>query len=1028
MTEVSRRAVLGGVAGTVALTAVPVGARAVQADTGGSIRPVRLTTEHLVDPLGIDVAAPRFGWQLHAKGTDRAQSAYQILVATTPARLTQGRPDVWDSGRVTSSQQSAQVYGGPALRSRTRYYWAVRVWDESRRPGRMSDVAWFETAMLSERDWTADWVGSGVVLPPPTRVLAPQGLEETRLTAERTLGQSFLSRSRLAAVAVLLAGPATESAGCVMTLRRDGPDGPVIGRRTLTGLTGESQGKLDLPEPADSGRFFVELSSPQGHVGWMGVSGNEYPDGSAYVGDVSVPGDRWVYGIAPDPPANPLLRTEFQLPAAVVSARLYLAGLGHAVAWVNGRRVGTAELSPACTDYDKRTLYTTHDITPLLREGGNAIGVALGRGFFATRAADSDGSNLAPWVAEPQVKAQLEVTLAGGRQVTVGTDADWRIIEGPTTYDGVYTGESYDARRAEELRGWTSPGFDAHGWRQVAVVKPPADRLQAYAVEPVQADETVKPVRVSRPADGVRLYDFGVVLAGWARLRGRLPAGTTVRLLYSEKLGSDGRIEVGAPGGNHNPSVGGRFQVDEFTAAGRGEETWQPSFTYKGFRYVEVTGTTRPLDLVAVPVQSDLSSTMKIRLSHPVLQWIADAFRQTARNGLHGQPDISPMYTKLGWTGPTHLAGQPMLYQFGMAAVFGKWLEDIRLGQADSGEIPIIAPLGAVWDGALLSPSFTGVYPSLVRRYWLTYGDPTVPERHFDAVRRYVEWVLTRLRDDIADDRFGDWYPPRPTGYPRGREGGRLVGTAYVIQTLRDATALAELLGHDKQARTWRNRTDRIIRRFNKEFLDTGARHYRTDVDTEYRQASNALPLAFGLVPAEYIDAVAANLAADVEEKAGHLDTGSVGTSALPYALSDHGRADLALAVLQQRDYPSYGYLRDLGATTLWESWEATSRGHNDTTLSSPVRWLVERVLGVEPLEPGWARFRIAPRAFGDLPSAGVTLDTVRGRIDVAWRRRGDDLVLDARVPVNAVAELTLPNGTRRELGSGTHNLVTSLE
>ena len=369
-----------------------------------------------------------------------------------------------------------------------------------------------------------------------------------------------------------------------------------------------------------------------------------------------------------------------------------------------------------------------------------------------------------------------------------------------------------------------------------------------------------------------------------------------------------------------------------------------------------------------------------------------------------------------------------MLYQFGMASVFAKWLDDIRLSQAPSGEIPLIAPLGAVSNGRLLTPSSTGVYPYLVRRYWLTYGDRTVPERHFDAVQRYVEWLLAQLRDDIANDEFGDWYPPRPVGSPRAPEGGKLVGTAYAIQSLRDATALADLIGAAELVRTWRFRTDRLVRRFNEEFLDTDAGQYRTDISVGYRQSSNAVPLAFGLVPAERVDIVAANLAASVEAKARHLDTGALGTGALPYALSDHGRADLAHAVLSQRSYPSYGYLRDLGATTFWESWESTSRGNNDTTLSSPVQWLVERVLGVEPLQPGWARFQVAPRAFGALPGASLTLDTVRGRVEVAWRQKASSLTLDIRVPVNTVAELLLPLGRKYELGSGSYHFVTPLE
>jgi alpha-L-rhamnosidase len=206
-------------------------------------------------------------------------------------------------------------------------------------------------------------------------------------------------------------------------------------------------------------------------------------------------------------------------------------------------------------------------------------------------------------------------------------------------------------------------------------------------------------------------------------------------------------------------------------------------------------------------------------------------------------------------------------------------------------------------------------------------------------------------------------------------------------------------------------------------FLDATAGVYRTEVDAGYRQTSNAVPLADGLVPAGHGRRVAANLAADVEANGRHLDTGAPGTGALPYALTDHGRPDLAVAVLGQTDYPSYGHLRRLGATTFWESWEDTSRGHNDTTLSGPVRWLVERVAGIEPLEPGWARFRVAPRVAGALPGAGVTLHTVRGRIDLAWRQQGNGTTLDLQVPVNAVAEVELGDGELRALGSGVHRL-----
>ncbi|SDS09667.1 alpha-L-rhamnosidase [Actinopolymorpha singaporensis] len=997
---------------------------------------MRLTTEHLVDPLGIDATAPRFGWRLEGTGTGRAQTAYQILVASRRRLLRSGRADVWDSGRVESTEQTAQVYGGPVLRARTRYYWTVRAWDEAGRPGPYGRIAWFETAMLSPGDWAAEWIGSGLDIPSAVRVLGPAGFEDFALRPGSTLGQTFVTPGPSVAAAVLLSiGPGT--ADCVMTLRAAGPTGAVIARRALTGLTadgyGNAQGRLDFGEPVGAGTYYLELSEPRGSVHWLGVRHDDprqdpYPDGTGYADGEPVNVDRWTCTIPPPPPADPLLRREFHLDGAVMSARLYICGLGHGVAWVNGRRVGDAELSPATTDYDRRLLYTTHDVTSLLRRGNNAIGVALGRGFFATRAPDTDGSNLQPWVSEPQVRAQLEVRLAGGRRVTIGSDRTWHYIEGPTTYDGVFNGESHDARRAADLSGWSSPGFDETSWKPVILAREPGGRLEAFAGEPVRATRIVRPVGDKLLPGGVRQLDFGAVMSGRVRLRGRLPRGTIVRIQYGEKLAADGRVSVGVPGGNENPSVEGRLQLDEYTASGAGEETWQPSFTYKSFQYVEVSGASESLELVAVQLNSDVADTMNLQLGDPVLQWIVDTFARTAANGLHGFPDGSPL-AKVGWTGMTHWSSQPMLYRFAMQTVFAKWLDDLRLGQAPDGEIPLIAPPAATTGGFLFTPSSTGVYPYLVHRYWLAYGDRTLPARHFESVRKYVDWCVAKLDSGVSDDQFGDWYPPNPPKeYPRGREGGSLVGVAFVIQSLRQGTALAELLGRTRRAAAWRDRTDELVRQFNDRFLDRKAGLYRTEVaDAGYRQTSNAVPLAFDLVPTAHVDAVVANLAADIEARGRHLNTGNVGTATLPYALSDHGRSDLALAVLDRQDHPSYGYLRGLGATTFWESWEADARAHNDATLSGPVAWLVERVAGVEVLEPGWARFRVAPTAFGRLPWARVTLDTVRGRVLVGWRRDGDLVVLYVGVPVNAVAEVTLPNGRRHELGSGRHRISTAL-
>ncbi|MBM7789903.1 alpha-L-rhamnosidase [Tenggerimyces flavus] len=1023
MTEVTRRGVLGAVAGAAALSGLPATTAQASVDR---LRPVRLTTEHLTNPLGIDAPMPSFGWQLRANGTDRAQSAYRIRVASSPRLL--ARPDLWDSGRVSSPGQTGVAYGGRALRPKSRYYWSVSVWDESGRSGSDSQPAWFETGLPADA-WGASWIGTGIVLPKPLRVLPPRQYSPTPLEPGHTLGQTFVSEGPLDALSVFL--DVVGTAGCTMTLRRTDPSGAVVARAVLSGLTpdnyGNAIGRLAFSPELAPGTYYLELSDAQGSVAWQGLAEDLYPDGVAYVDGAERPGeDRWVFGLPPDPPADPVLRKEFALPARVESARLYVVGLGHAVAYVNGERVGDAVLEPGATNFDQRVLYRTHDVTSLLRRGANAIGVELGRGFFSTRAPDSDGANLAAWIAEPQLLARLEILLSDGRRVVVGTGPDWSVADGPTTYDGPYTGESYDARRAAALSGWTRAGYDAASWRRAAVVPAPAGRLVAYAGEPMRRQPSVSPVRVTSPAEGVRLYDFGRVLAGWVRLCGRLPAGAKIRLLSGEKLGPDGRVYLGIAGGNDNPSVNGRLQVDEYVASGAGRETWEPSFTYKSFQYVEVTGVSEPLDLVAVPVRSDVPVTMKLSVEHRELQWIADAFLQTAKNSIHGFPDASP-FSKVGWLGTVTNQGPPLLYQFGMASVFARWLDDIAATQSPSGALPLVAPLGGPPAEFLLSPGYVSVYADLVWRYWLTYGDRSVVARHFDGVKRSVDWMLSQLRDGLADDTFGDWYPPNPQSYPRGPEGGKLVGTAYVIKSVRNTAALASVLGRDSVASSLRARERALVARFNSAFLKSSG-VYETEVPTAYRQTSNAVPLALGLVPSGSVARVAAGLAADVESKQRHLDTGSMGTGALPYALSDFGRPDLAVAVLGQKTYPGYGYLRSLGATTFWERWEAIARARQDPTLSGPVKWLVERAAGVEPLAAGWARFRVAPAVTASLPSGSVVLSTVRGRVAVSWRRRGSSFTLSVEVPVNAVASVVLPDGRTRELGSGRHRLRARLE
>lgn len=1020
---VSRRTFLTGTAGAVAAAyAVPDTAWA----DDRPLRADRLTTGHLSNPLGVMMRPPRFGWRLLGSGHDRRQSAYQLRVTRSPIA---GSPvEVWDSGRVESADQSAIGYAGPTLQPRARHRWTVRVWDEAGRVGPWSRPAWFETA-LPDEPWQAAWIGSGIVLPVPTRTLEPANFTPDRIVPGHELGQTFAVAGSMSAVAVLLTVSA-ESADVELVLRRDRADGEEIARGQVTVGPEEAQARLDLAEPLGEGRYYLGVTSPTEAVAWQSRLGDEehgspYPDGAAIAdGEEVALLDRWLYAVPSDPPPNPRFRHTFRLDRRPASARLYLVGLGHGQAMINGRAVSDQQLTPPFTDYTKRVLYTTHDVTQLVRRGENAIGVDVGRGLFATRAADSDGTNLQPWTSEPQILAQLEITLDDGQRVVVGSGPAWRLTEGPTVFDGLYTGETYDARRARELDGWTTASYDDGGWTAARQVPPPQGRLEPYPHQPIRRHRPLKPTAVREPEPGVWLYDFGEVVSGWVRVRGRAAEGAVISILQHEKLGQDGRIDPGTPGGVDNPSIIGRLQRDEHVAAG-GPVDWQPSWAHKSFQYVEVTGTSERPDVVAVPVRTDLDTTLDLEVDQPNLQWIVEAAARTSRNGMHGHPDTSSML-KMGWLAQGLQADTTQLLGLSSAPLFDKWLDDIRVGQLENGSISHYTPIEPFPQP--VTPSTTAAYPHLVHRYYLHHGDRTVPERHYSAIHRYVELLLTLHQEQDGElvEIFGDWYPPSNDRNPYAPEGTGVVAAAYLIKTLRDAAAVADVAGEPAQADAWRGRAAELTDDFNERYLDRAAGIYRTGKTADYRQTSNAIPLHLELVPHDMIRRVADRLAAEVVRNDRHLDTGSFGTISLPYALSDHGHADLALDVLSAEGYPGYGYWRSLGATTFWEQWRAEARSHNDPTLSSPVGWMLARVVGLEPLEPGWARFRVAPRAFGNLAWARTHLDTPRGRIEVAWRQRGGGPEVTVAVPVNATAEVTLPGGATQVVGSGRHRVRRS--
>ncbi|WP_051265932.1 family 78 glycoside hydrolase catalytic domain [Nakamurella lactea] len=714
----------------------------------------------------------------------------------------------------------------------------------------------------------------------------------------------------------------------------------------------------------------------------------------------------WGSGVSidvPMPPA-PLLRREFAANRRPSAARLYVSAAAYAVVQLNGRRVSDAVLEPGFTDYDKTMLYVTHDVTDLIRKGSNVIGAELGRGFYGMLTSNAWNWNTASWHGEPRLLVRLILDYPDGSSQEVVSDADWRISDGPTVYENLYAGESYDATKA--LTGWAAPGFDASGWAVAHALPAPKGELQAQQNEPIRVVETVAPVTITKPADGVWVADFGRTVAGWTRLRATLPAGTTVRLTHGEVLAGDGTVVAG------NGNAPGRCQQDEYTAAGTGRiEEWEPSFVYHGFRYVQLDG------LPAAPtkstvqmrvVHSDIADAGTFRCSEPLFEKFEQMMRRTVHNNLHGIPTDTPMYEKNGWTGDAQVAAPTMAQLLAMQRLFSKWLGDLRDSQVESGQIPVIVPSGS-WGYTQLAPApeWTTVYPFVLREMHRWYGDTDVLREHYPYVVKYLDWELRRLQNGLAVTALGDYLSPGTGGNPP--EDTRLTATAYLRRGLLATAEVGELIGVSDDVERYRAAADALRDRLNAEFLDTTTGHYRTARDPEYRQTSNVIPLAFDLVPDEYVARVFDSLVADITARGNHLNTGCLGTSVLLPTLTRFGRADLAAAVALQRSYPSWGYWVDNGADTMWEFWQIPGRSRDHYFQGTVVQWLQQNVAGLRPVADGWRELEVRPDARVSLSSAAHTLQTVRGEAGASWRSHRGQFSLNVTVPAGSTATVYVP-------------------
>ncbi len=906
-----------------------------------------LRCEYLFNPLGIDVPKPRLSWILGPGG----QTAYRLLVASSPSLLQKDRGDFWDSGRVVSAQHTWVEYAGRAMSSGQQAWWKVQVWTGDGKPASWSGQASWSMGLLQASDWKGKFIGER--LPPGTAEGTP------------------------------------------------------------------------LPFP-------------------------------------------W-------------LRKTFTLTGKPARAVAYINPLGYYELYINGRKVDDHVLSPAVTDYSKRTLYVTHEIADYLVPGKNVVALWLGRGWYVKGhpGVIHDG---------PLVRAQLDISMGSGSPIQIVTDESWKLRESPLTplgrgtAFGDYGGERYDP--ALDLPDWHSVALDDSGWQPAFAFEPPQGLTAAQMVEPNRIIETIPAVRVEAYSHGGWVIDLGRNITGWLEVR--LPAvakETTVKLEYSDQAEPDkpapgtptrpatgagggmpgnapgqnsaagrgagegpGTPSAAAPGRGAAPGVGrmGRGgnptvfpntfnQRDEIVGNGQ-VLIFRSRFNYHGFRYVRVIGTeSAPAvsDAKGYLIRTAYDRTGEFTSSNSLFNEIYRMVNRTYEAlTLGGYVVDCPTRERLGYGGDAGTSFETGMFNFSTGGLYSRWLANWRDAQEPAtGSLPHTAPNYQNQGGG--GPMWGGMVVTLPWHMYLQYGDRRLLETNYPMMQKWLGYLASEAPDGILLDHkshamsmqtwnfLGDWLTPK--GNIRGNgpspEPALAINTVHYLYQLQLAAKIAGVLGKDAEAAAFTARAATVARAVHQKFYNP-AEHAYTNGDS----VQQAFPLLTGLVPEELRKDVMNKLENTIRVRnGGHLDTGMHGTYFVMKYLMEAGRNDLIYETTSKQDYPGWGYMLANGATTSWEGW--TGQSHIHDTLISIGAWFIEGLGGIQSdgKSPGFQHFVIKPAVVGDLTSARAKYRSIHGDIVSDWRIEGGTFKLSVTVPAGTTASVFVPGKPAIEVASGTH-------
>ena len=711
-----------------------------------------------------------------------------------------------------------------------------------------------------------------------------------------------------------------------------------------------------------------------------------------------------------------LLRREFVVNAGLKRALVNVCGLGQYELTLNGKKVGEDFLSPGWTKYDQTCLYDTHDITADLKRGKNAVGLELGNGMYNVlgggRFTKFKGS-----FGPQKAIAQLRLEYENGLVEFISTDGSWRTAPSPITFSSIYGGEDFDARLVQ--RGWNKPDFDDSDWLHAKVVDGPGGQLRGLscAAPPIREFEIHRPVAMHTLTNGDVVFDLGQNASHVPKISVTGPAGSQVRLIPSELVGDDGAINQSSMGAGHRGSL-----WCEFTKATDGVETWSPKFFYVGCRYVQAHFTPATTNgalpkiksLTGVVVNSSSEPVGEFACSNPLFNRIRNLVRWAQRSNMVSLMTDCPHREKLGWLEEDHLNGPALRYEFDLAQLFTKTMNDIADSQLTNGLVPTTAPEYTIFrsktDTNHLRNDF-GDSPEWAATFiivpWQQYefdGDSHLLRTHYDAMKNYLTYFGSRADNYIVNYGLGDWYDvgPKKPGISQLTPIA-LTATAFYFQDAEIMAHVAALLGKDDDTKHFSQLAEKIRVAFNEKFFNTTNGTYATS-----SQCANAIPLVMGLCETSNRAAVVDAIVRDVRARGNALTAGDVGYRYLLRALADGGRSDVIFDINNQTNQPGYGMQLAKGKTSLTEAWDGGS-SQNHFMLGQIQEWFYHDLAGIRSDGNGFKTITIAPQPVGDVTWVKASYNSIRGKIASDWKRDGDHFTLQVMIPPNTTATVFVP-------------------